>query len=405
MRSKRSGPKRLTYEGVFSFIALFCIFLGALNLINRYYYFIYIAAIVLIVYPGKKFCFDKDFLVLMCFSMSLLIFDVGNQSRVTDMIKPFAFPLCYIMGTSIFISEDSDSLDFEAETKKAFWIIYVIAAGSFMHFLLNMIINRNADDRHVIDYWTRREMSATGQAVLACFIVGVAIAFLFSKVSRKKKLVAVISLLLVVAYNLILAGRTLFVLVFILVGFALLYNSITFKKMNLKILFVIIFAIFVVFLLYSNDILGVKTSFENSNFYNRFFDGSNNQELDDDKRLEHKIAYLKYFLDYPFGGRNIKRLYGHRAHDLYFDTHDSAGIFALISIVIYIGFSLNRMIQCHKSRMLSFESKLLILSIYLITNIQFWLEPIIEGVPWFLAAYCLFDGSVAQLLSKERNCV
>ena len=94
-------------------------------------------------------------------------------------------------------------------------------------------------------------------------------------------------------------------------------------------------------MLYNLDLFGVKTAYESSNFYYRF---TNEQAIEEDARMTHKLAYLNYLLDYPWGGGNIRELYGHSAHDLYLDTYDESSIIAFITIIIYIILSLGRMI-------------------------------------------------------------
>ena len=104
-----------------------------------------------------------------------------------------------------------------------------------------------------------------------------------------------------------------------------------------------------------------------------------------------------------WGGENINTLFGHRAHDLYLDTYDEAGLIALITIAIYIICSLSRMVKCLKCKSLSTQVKLLIACVYVACNIQFWLEPILRGVPWLLASYCFIDGAVSRLIKNERR--
>ncbi len=388
---------------LFLFIILACIFFGALNLINRYYYCIYIATLFFLLTHKRRIYINSTFLVLLFFSMSILFFTTSTQDRILDMIKPFTYPLCYLMGTSIFMKGNNSGVDLKQEEKNTSTIIYVLSAGVMVHFLLNMMINWGLDNRHTIDFWTKEEMSATGQAVLACLMIGVSIAFLFSDVSKKKKFIAVAALILIISYNFILAGRTIFVLIIILSAFACFCAVRIAKKRAWKVVLIALISILAIFLLYSLDILGIKTAFESSNFYDRFMDGSNNQQLNEDARMTHKLAYLKYFFDYPWGGGHIRAQYGHSAHDLYLDTYDESGIFALITVVVYIISSITRMVQCLKAKSLTFETKLLIACIYLICNIQFWLEPIMRGVPWFFASYCFIDGSVTYLLSQEKS--
>ena len=406
MKIKNTSSNNIV-RSIFLVLILFCLFLGSLNLINRFYYCIYIAALLFVMAPGRKLHFDKSFLMLLIFAMSLLVFDASYQNMATSMIKPFTYPLCYIMGLSLFPKEESN-LDLSHNEKQTSIVIYVASAGVMLHFVLNMLTNRGADTRHVIDFWTKDEMSATGQAVLACLMIAVAAAFLFSKSGKPKKIIAIASLAIVLAYNLILAGRTIFLLILIVFAAALLYVMYENKRIKangktVELIFIIVVVSTLLLLLYSSNAFGVRDSLESSNFYNRFFDKNSTQTIDEDSRLENKLYYIEHFFDSMLGGGHIRREFGHSAHDLFLDVYDEAGIFALISIAIYILYSIGRAIKCIRSNNISFETRLLILCVYLIVNIQFWLEPITRGIPWLLATYCLIDGAVNSLLSKEKD--
>ena len=335
--------------------------------------------------------------------MSILLFDPNSRTMLTSMIKPFTYPLCYIMGTSLFIKDKEGALGLEETAKSTATIIYVLAGGAMAHFLLNMMLNRNAVDRHVIDFWTRKEMSATGQAALACLMIAVAVTFLFSKVGKRKKIIAILALAFIVSYNLILAGRTIFSFILILVGVALFYTFFVNKKQSVKIIVVVLLIAAALILCYQYNVFGIRNAVESSNFYNRFFGNSDGQQIDEDNRMANKKVYLSYFVDYLWGGGHIRKVYGHYAHDLYLDTYDNAGIFALLAVLVYIILSLVRMVRCLKSKLLRFEARLLIILVYLVCNIQFWLEPILDGAPWLFASYCLIDGAITYLLSKEKR--
>ena len=379
-----------------------CIFLSALNFIDRYYVFIYLAVLFFLITPGRRFTMNSSAVVLVLFSTSMLIFNPSSQTMFTNMLKPFTFPLCYIMGLNLFVRKEDSMISLEKEENRVSTLIYILTIGIMIHFLLNMMTNWGASDRNVIDFWTKDDASATGQAVLACIMIGVAIAFLFTKVGKLKKTIAIVSLILIIIYNLILAGRTIFSLIIITTAFALICTCIFNRNKISKIVITIVVIVLALLILYSLDVFGIKTMFENSNFYNRFFGGSTSQGVEDDARFEHKLVYLRYFFDFPWGGGNIRELYGHSAHDLYLDTYDESSIFALITIVIYIIHSLKRMITCLRTQSLTFKTRLLIACVYMVCNVQFFLEPIMRGVPWLLASYCFIDGAVTNLLSQEK---
>lgn len=319
------------------------------------------------------------------------------------MIRAFTYPLCYMMGMTLFRdSRESQTELYEAErnTAKA---IFFLTAGATGHFALNMIVNFGADSRDGIDFWTKGTMSATGQATLAGMLIALIAAFLFSNVGKRKKLIAIAALGVVVAYNLILAGRTLFVLLFILCVFAYIYRNKVQHRKFLKTVLVIALIVALLIVLYSVNLFGIKDAVEGSNFYDRFYGGDSTQNIDDDKRMTHKMAYVTRMLDHPFGGGHIRAEYGHSAHDLYLDTYDESGVLALLFIAVYITLSLSRLVKCMKSKHISFETKQLVACTYIVINIQFWLEPIIRGMPWLLASYCFIDGVLTYLLNEEAQ--
>ena len=155
-------------------------------------------------------------------------------------------------------------------------------------------------------------------------------------------------------------------------------------------------------LIYNNDIIGINRIFEGSNFYNRFF-GDAWQGLLDDGRLDLKFKYLKYLWDYPFGGERIRAIVGNYAHDLYLDTYDQYGVFAFLSICVYMVLSLVRMYRFLRFSNVSFEIKQIAFCVSVALNIQFWLEPIIQGVPFLLIAYCMVDGVVSAVLENNST--
>ena len=163
------------------------------------------------------------------------------------------------------------------------------------------------------------------------------------------------------------------------------------------LLFLIIGAILVI--AYSLDLFGAKTAFETSNFYARFW-GINGNGLFDDPRFGYKQVYWKHILDYPFGGANIHREYGFYAHELYLDTYDQYSVFAGIAIVCYIVSSLIRMVRCLRSSTISFNTKQLILCVYVVMNMQFMVEPVMQGMPACLVSYCLVDGVIVRYLAE-----
>lgn len=383
-------------KDVLNFFVKLFLFLASLNFVTRYYYWVYIAFAIFLFTPGRKFRFNGSTLCLLILSISMVLFDAGGLLSITDILKPFVFPLANIMGLSICCGTHNQ----EERRKQISQMILLTASGLFLHYALNLLININALERNTIDIWTNSVLSASGQASLACVSVGVVVAVFFSKLSSKYKIAAAIVAVMIVIYNLILAGRTLLLMMAILFVFAFYHKRLHYGKSILKgtIIFILI-AILIIFL-YSNNFLNIKNFVEQSNFYSRFF-GETEEDVTKDMRLTYKLEYLKIMCEFPYGGNHIREKIGNYAHDIYLDTYDQFSAFAFFSIIIYIIASIRRLFLVLQSRKIfPFWMQQLIFCVYLAMNILFLLEPVMQGMPWMLIVYCLIDGTVAGYLNS-----
>lgn len=390
-------------------VIMILMILCSMDFIRLNYYWIFIAFFLFIVICHGKLYVDADLGVLLLFSFSMLIFNSTYQQSITSMLKPFVFPIAYCIGYNVVFVPSSSKSKLDISERNVERAVFLVTIGSMTHFVLNAYINNSADSRNVIDFWSRSASSATGQAALASITIGVVAAFLLSNSNKKQKVVALASLALIVIYNLILAGRTIFVVLLFVFAFAFIYKMINEKKKIFKLTLILIAVCVALFFCYENDVFGIKTTVESSNFYDRFVSGDVTTELNEDSRFEHKLEYTKHMLDYPFGGGNIRTLLGFSAHDLYLDTYDESSVFAFLFIVIYIVSSIVRIVRCMRNENISFQVRILLACVYLSINIIFWIEPIIRGMHWLLMSYCFIDGAVARMMKRRkslaRNCL
>ena len=393
---------KITVSKAFTFLILALMFLCAVEVRNMGYMLLLLAFAIFIFTPERKLSLDASFLLMMAFSISMVIFNSTVRDNISTIVMAFNYPICYLMGRSLFLNSNSNE-NFQLVENNHKRSVYVVAIGTFVHYTLNMIINIGRTDRAVIEFWSRKELSATAQAAFACLIVGVIAATVFSNEKKKKKILAWCALVLVIMYNLVLSGRTLFVLIVIAIVVSYFYRSHAMGKKIIKSVIIFILVVSVLVICYNYNVLNVKTAFESSNFYDRFYGGDYTQEIDDDSRWENKIYYLRHFFDSMLGGGHIRKEFGRSAHDLYLDTYDESGIFALIAIVLYILASWSRLIKCLKNKVISSKTKQLMLCVYLMVNIMFFLEPVIRGIPWALYFYCFIDGSLASLLYQTQK--
>lgn len=392
-----------TTNSIYEKSMLLLLFLAAVNFFGGFGYFLFLSFFIFVITPNRCFRFNMSFLLLSFFSLFQLVFNVSVQSSPYNMILALIYPISYLMGHSFCSAKDS----LDKHNKCVYKIIYVTSFGTLVHFLLNWYknsssVNSGVTERNTIDFWSNEVMSATGQAALACFSLCVISAFLFSSVGKKEKIFSIIILGAIIAYNFILAGRTIIAMLLILVVFSIFFRMKVYKKGNIKIIIIVALVLLAILLMYTNDVFGMKSFFEQSNLYDRF-NGKYSQDVDDDSRLEHKLDYLKYIEQFPFGGNNIRGILGFSAHDLYLDTYDESGIFATFTIIAFIISSIIRAVKCVKNKTIPVDTKHLLACVYLGVNIQFWLEPIMRGMPWLLAFYCLIDGAVTAMLDKTSQ--
>jgi O-antigen ligase len=259
----------------------------------------------------------------------------------------------------------------------------------------------SASDRNTIDFWTKEVKAATGHASIACIPLGASIAYIFAKTSKKIKILAVSMLLIIIGYNLVLSGRTLFIMMIICASIVYLYG-LFFKKSNrVKSTVTIAAVIILVLLAYRSNLLGIRSYIESTPFYDRFFAEDAVMELEEDGRMERKLFYLENFWEYPWGGAHLRNFVGY-SHDIYLDTYDEAGIFAFIAVFCYMLSTVFRLFKCITSKSIPFQTRQLVLCIYVCIYLEFMVEPILQGMPWLFASFCLIDGYVSRILKHNK---
>ena len=380
-------------------LILFFVFLFAMNFINRYFYCVFIAFIIF-VFAIRKFTITVPFMVLLGLSISIMLFSGEDSSKITTLIKPLVYPLCFLMGSSFFNVKNKDTIT--SRENKISKIIYVVMFGLLVHYLLNFITNLGSDERNTIDFWVGGVLSATGQSALACIPIAVACCWLVSDSSKLKKFLSVLIILFILAYNLILAGRTIIIMSIICLATAIIHVIVNGKGVKKSyVLFTVLLIILGTILLINYNAFGLRDFVLESNLYERFF-GDWAYGIDEDGRLDKKLMYLRNFFDNVWGGLHLKKEFGY-AHDLYLDTYDYAGIFALIAVVIYMVGSIKRTIKIISIKSVGFNFKQLILCVFLIVNMEFFIEPILYGMPWLFASYCFIDGLLRSYINFNKR--
>ena len=318
---------------------------------------------------------------------------------MTNIIKPFVYFMGGVIGCNIL--KNGETLDEKEES--VYKIMGALALGAWIHLLLNMVLNsKSIVYRNTIDVWTHKVYGATGQAGLGILAIAFSIANLFSQKGKKSKVINLFVLLVVLAYNLILAGRTLLAVFFVEVAIA--FVSVLYvnkdSRLKWKTVFVVIALLCCIAAIYSFNMFNVRGIVEETTFYQRFFSGNYSQKIGDDDRLTYKMFYLNNMGRFLFGGTHLRSELGHYAHDLLLDGYDIGGIFTLAALCFLLIFSVRNLIQTVFNRNLKFETKLLTICFFCAFYIEFCMEPILAGFQWLFTAFCIIN---AVLNSLNKN--
>lgn len=393
---KLSLPEKLVF--------LLC-FLGSLNFINRYYYWIFIAFFVTILLFKNTVPLNISSASLLIFAFLLMIFSGEKLDYWSDYVKPFTYLISYIIGHNL-INRMKGKSNISVE-HYLYTIVIVFASANLLHYLLNWIINWRVTFRNTYDFWTGNVMSATSQMSLACLAIGLSCAYIFSACKLKYKVLAGSILIAILGYNLVLAGRTTIVMIVLCSFIALFHYLSNYNKVKKLRVWIAVFVVaLLIWFIYVFDLFGVQTIVENSNLFNRFFGKGNNHLIVADTRFLLKSRYIALLWDYPWGGGKIHAVVQEYAHDLLLDTYDQAGVLAFGVLVVFLIKSVHNLINVWRNKVLSFEIKQIILCTYMVIYMEFYIEPILAGMPWLFATFCLLDGAVCNLLGMvERQSV
>jgi len=228
-------------------------------------------------------------------------------------------------------------------------------------------------------------------------ILALAIACIFSDFPKRLKVLASVAVLCAFGYNLVLAGRTMIVLMLLTGVLAFLAYSYH-KKNDLFVIALWMAAIIlVIYLIYANNVFHVRTWVEESELYGRFF-GEYSSGITDDSRMNNKKIFLSEMFSYPFGGLHLRELADGYAHDILLDTYDEGSIFSLIPMLLYLLTSLSRSLRFVRDRRNPFNVRQCVFCIYAIVFMEFAIEPILQGYGGFFASFCFIDGCVAGVL-------
>ena len=393
--------KSLSKNDIIIGVILFLFSLNFLNFESRIILFFFL----LIVLLYKRIYVSKNAIILLIFSILFYLLSIYyHPEYLTYYITPYLLGpfFGYVIGSSIIKNTEKDKI----HQKIVYWIL-IIVFGRFVHGLLNMIISGGftSFNRNGLDIWTKSILAATGQGALMSLCISLLFYALFllnKKESKKLKLVLLISIFLSIFNSLATASRTALLImgiVFLINTFFAILTKQKKKKDRIKIFVRTILLIFLLAVLYNNNIFHVKDSIQSTPLYERLTNESN-FESGDEYRKESLFRTINNAYKLPFGDGTLDT-----THNLWFDVLKQVGWFPFLLLVIYTFKTILDLIRILKYSSIPIENKHLILSIHSAFLINFFVEPIFKGMPYYFVCFCVFSGMLNMYIKKQKYAI
>ena len=384
-------------------IILTSIMLMAMNFQSKFFYFSY--GIFAWVCISRRRLTIPNSLFPYIFT-TLVISFTHSKNGMLAALRPFSYAMMYCAGYNIVAEvNQTDLVDgtIKAECRMLDFIL-AMSLGSFLHLALNLWRNLGVNiGRNMYDIWTNQIMSATQQAALGCLMVGYSVYLIFASKTRSGRFCGWAAAILILFYNLMLAGRTIVAIYLVLFCFCVLYvfSLEQSKTKKQKVIYGIIFSVSILAVIYTQNLFGFQDIIRKSNLYERFF-VSTDLELLDTGRSDAKKSYLLNMFRYPFGGLNLRKEFGY-AHDLILDAYDEFGVLCAALLIFIIYKTLSNMwsvIIRHRDKY-TFQLRICLICLYSAVHIEFFMEPIFAGMPWLFACYSLMNGCLEAVINNK----
>ena len=391
------------------------LFLFSLNAFNESSLFLAVLfALIVICDKGKLYVPSNDriFFVLLLFSVAFFVFSAQNGVRTG--LPAFGCPMAYYIGLRL----QNNKLETLRAEKQLRVVTLLLVAGMTCHAVVNFIYELirfggiNSGGIHYDFFSLGAQTSATGAATYLTLFAGVVFYLIIESNSLKKWIAGILLLVVAVAYDMILGGRTFFALI----GISFFLSMVVFiwgqkndaKKLRafgktFLILLALVIVAMAVYFRYQDRIIKL---FESTYLFHRISYASQSQSQDllsffkSSNRGNIRNRYIALMFDYPWGGRKILNAVGMYAHELWLDVFDSAGIIPFILIwIVTLQITCSNFKYILKKDVL-IKNRVLIAGITASVTTQFFFEPVLTGCRALLFSYFLICGLVKSQLLK-----
>lgn len=323
-----------------------------------------------------------SFWLLFAFGFIYVVFGVFSLQGIEFyMITPL---LTYMSGWVICRLGD----DKEAIIKS---VIYAMILGYGLHALLNYIINIGRTRWNLTDFFSGSLRSATGSGVINTYVFSLLIYFVVVEKKNRFKLLGLICFIISVLYGFLLGTRTQFLILIVVSIVSLSFYF--FEKNGLRgvfdFLLIVIMAIAVIGWGYSTNFSDIRTMVDSTNLAKRFIDSAT-QMTSDEYRISSVMRGLLTTFEYPLGGLQETSYY----HNMWLDAGRVAGLFPMLLLLMYSAVTSFHASEIFSDKDVSIELRYIILAVCLGVQMNFFVEPVLEGIMDFFLMFCRVNGMI-----------
>lgn len=375
------------------YILIFIFSINLFNLESRIILGIFLL-LVIIDYKGKL-PITRTSILLFAFSVCFYgLAALYNPSMATYYFIPFLIGPYMGYSIGVIVSKNSE-MNIHSTVKG---IIYSIVFGRFCHGALNFVASNGYTGilRNGTDFWTKSVIAATGQGALMTMAISLLFYTLFC-VNKKQvieKIILLFAVILSILNSMLSASRTALIVMLIVFFVCAIYTLITSdvkKKSKQKIIFGLLLVLLVFIVLFQKDILGLKTLWDSSPLVNRMNTLTDYEMGDENRSIMYKEA-IDVGLHNAFGDGDLNRT----SHNLWLDLFRQVGWIPFILLIVFTVKVIKNSVYIIKNNYSPNSMKYLIISVMLAMLINFSVEPIMKGMPYYFVAFCIVGGAMEQ---------
>lgn len=368
-----------------------------MNFMLRGSYLIMAAFVLCILWKRGTVRANRSVLGLCFLALSYFLFEMLSCGTINFRI--IAAPCAFLTAYNL-----ADGTEEYEPTKILRWIAVAMALHSTTSLFYNLRMGGVSAFSSGVSYdaWSKEISTATG---IAMYYVFLAAAIPLMMLRPKWYHIAIFALSLF--HDVLIGGRTFLAVSAIALALTVLFRAFTGKRRvraSIKYTTVVIAAAAVLFFAYQNDYFNIRSGFESSYLYYRFFRSAHTEDLSATSRWERKIIYLQNLFTYPWGGNHLRdELKIGYAHDIWLDTFDKAGLVSLACMLAYTISSVFRVFRYARSSRVDFRERIVFSVFPIVMMVAFFVEPIIQGAPMVFFMYCFMDGLLCGKQNKKGN--